>query len=172
MRRLIAVALLFTLASCKQPQRVRATAVDEDEGELRSIVHLADPKAAVQLTRGFHEVEGNSWRWTKGRFSTTLRPPEGGAKNGAYLIVKLSIAESTIKHLGGTRLTANVNGAPIEGETYTKTGDYVYRKEVPASALQPQAVPVEFALDKFLAAGQVEGRELGIIVSVIGLEAH
>jgi len=175
MRRLIAsLALLLAASSvaCKQPQRVRATAVDEDDGELRSIVHLADPKASVQLTNGFHAVEGNSWRWTKGRFSATLRPPEGGAKNGAYLIVKLSIAESTIKHLGGTRLTANVNGTAIEGESYTKTGDYVYRKDVPASALQPEAVAVEFALEKFLAAGQVEGRELGIIVSVIGLEAR
>ena len=176
MRRLIAtaVAVLFLSASisCKQPKRVRATAVDEDEGELRSIVHLADPKAMVQLTRGYHEVEGNSWRWTKGRFSATLRPPADGARKGAYLVVKLSIAESTIKHLGSVRLTANVNGTPIDGETYSKTGDYVYRKDVPASALQPEAVAVEFALDKFLAAGQVEGRELGIIVSVIGLEAR
>jgi hypothetical protein len=70
------------------------------------------------------------------------------------------------------RLSATVNGTPIDGENYSKTGDYVYRKDVPASALQPEAVAVEFALDKFLAAGQVEGRELGVIVSVIGLEAR
>jgi hypothetical protein len=176
MRRLTLALLVASVAvcsiSCKQPERVRATAVDEDEGDLRSIVHLADPRATVQLTGGFHEVEGNSWRWTKGRFSVTLRPPADGAKKGAYLIAKLSIAESTIKHLGGVRLSATVNGTPIDGENYSKTGDYVYRKDVPASALQPEAVAVEFALDKFLAAGQVEGRELGVIVSVIGLEAR
>jgi hypothetical protein len=175
MRPLIGTLLVASIAgsiSCKQPERVRATAVDQDDGELRSIVHLADPKATVQLTGGFHEVEGNSWRWTKGRFSATLRPPADGAKKGAYLIAKLSVADSTIKHLGSVRLSATVNGTPIDGESYSKTGDYVYRKDVPASALQPEAVAVEFALDKFLASGQVEGRELGIIVSVIGLEAR
>lgn len=174
MRRLTAfflcVLLLVATAACKKPKRVRATSVDDEEGVLRSVVHVADPKAAIQLTRGFHELEGNAWRWTKGKFSVTLRPPMNAAKDGAYLVVKLSIAETTIKNLGAVRLSANLNGQPVEGETYDKTGDFIYKREIPASSLQQEAVGVEFSLDKFLEAGRVEGRELGIIVHMIGLE--
>jgi hypothetical protein len=176
MRRLtaavLAVALLGCVAACNKPKRVRATVSGEDETGLRSVVHVADPKCSVQLLRGFHEIEGNAWRWTKGRFSVTLRPPYQGEKNGAYLVVRLSVAESTIKNLGPVTLTANVNGTAIPGETYSQTGDFVYKREVPASALQDEAVTVEFALDKYLAAGQVEERELGLIVALIGFEAR
>jgi hypothetical protein len=175
MWRLMAAALLAFLllaSACNKPKRVRATVSGEDETGLRSVLHVADPKSSVQLLRGFHEIEGNSWRWTKGRFSVTLRPPYQGERNGAYLVVRLSVAESTIKHLGSVTLTANVNGTAIPGETYAQTGDFLYRREVPASALQDEAVTVEFALDKFLAAGQVEERELGLIVALIGFEAR
>jgi len=176
MRRLIAVSLAAALlgsgVACNQPKRVRATVSGEDETGLRSVLHVADPKCSVQLLRGFHEIEGNSWRWTKGRFSVTLRPPYQGEKNGAYLVVRLSVAESIIKNLGPVTLTANVNGTALPGETFSQTGDYVYKREVPASALQAEAVTVEFALDKFLAAGQVETRELGLIVAMIGFEAR
>lgn len=176
MRRLTGALALLTLliasGGCKTPKRVRATSLDEEEGALRSVLHVADPKASLQLVRGFHELEGNAWRWTKGTFAVTLRPPLNANKLGAVLIVKLSVAESTIKNLGPVRLTANVNGTPIDGETYTANGDYMYKRDVPASALQGESVPVVFSLDKFLEAGKVEGRELGFIVHLIGLEAR
>ncbi|MBL8229398.1 MAG: hypothetical protein JNL98_13000 [Bryobacterales bacterium] len=175
MRRLTALCvavLMLSSAACNKPKRVRATVSGEDETGLRSVLHVADPKCSVQLLKGFHEIEGNSWRWTKGRFSVTLRPPYQGEKNGAYLVVRLSVAESIIKNLGSVTLTANVNGTALSGETYNQTGDFVYKREVPASALQAEAVNVEFALDKFLAAGQVEERELGLIVALIGFEAR
>ncbi|MCS7023375.1 MAG: hypothetical protein NZV14_01130 [Bryobacteraceae bacterium] len=167
----LALSVLLS-PSCNKPKRVRATVSGEDDTGLRSVLHVADPKCAVQLLRGFHEVEGNAWRWTKGRFAVTLRPPYQGEKHGAYLVVRLSVAESTIQRLGSVTLSANVNGHPVPSETYDRTGDFLYRREVPASALQAEAVQVEFSLDKFLAAGQVEDRELGVIVSVIGFEAR
>src|SRR5262245_8019101 len=120
--------LLPLLAACRKPRRVSATAGSEDDGELRSIVHVADPKASVQLLRGFHALEGNAWRWTQGRFAVTLRPPVNGARDGGWLVVKLAVAESVLKKYPSVRLAANVNGAPVDGETYTKTGDYLYRR--------------------------------------------
>lgn len=171
MRRLIAVLALFAAVGCNKPSRVRATASNGDDTNLRSIVQVGDPRSSIQLLRGFHEVEGNSWRWTKGKFAVTLRPPLNGERDGAYLMAKFSIAESTIKNLQEVTLSATINGVSIPGETYSKTGDYIYKKEVPAAALQSDAVTVEFLLDKYLAAGQLEGRELGIIVALIGLEA-
>jgi hypothetical protein len=169
----VLAALLFVSAGgCKKPQRVRAGAVDEAENGLRSVVSVADPQTSAQLVRGFHALESNAWRWTKGNFTVTLRPPLRADKDGAWLLLKFSMPESVLSRVGPVRLTANVNGTPIAGETYSKNGDYTFRREVPASAFHGESpVSIEFALDKFLAAGAVEGRELGIIVSMIGLEA-
>ncbi|HUQ92563.1 MAG TPA: hypothetical protein VM120_12870 [Bryobacteraceae bacterium] len=172
MRRLMLVALAASfVAGCNKPKRVRAGALDEDDSALRSMVHVADDKSFLQLGNGFHALEGNAWRWTKGRFSVTLRPPLNAEKDGAYLVLRFSLAESVVSRVHSVRLAANVNGTPVEGQTYTKNGDYIYRRHVPASALKGGAVTAEFSLDHYLQAGQLEGRELGLIVSVIGLEA-
>ncbi|MCZ2148681.1 MAG: hypothetical protein LC126_13000 [Bryobacterales bacterium] len=176
MRRLttaaIAILLLAFASGCRKPRRVRAGAADEAENAVRSVVSVADPRTSAQLVRGFHALESNSWRWTKGNFTVTLRPPLNADRDGAWLLLKFSMPEAVLNRVGPVRLTANVNGAPIEGETYSKDGDYTFRREAPASAFHgDNPVTIEFALDKFLAAGAVEGRELGIIVSMIGLEA-
>ena len=55
--------------------------------------------------------------------------------------------------------------------TYTTAGDHTYSKDVPASALNTDAVTVDFALDKFLPPGTVDQRELGIVVTSIGFES-
>lgn len=172
MRRLSAV-LLCALATtaCKTPERVRITQTQDSEPGLRSIVHVSDPQTSQQLVSGFHALEGNAWRWTKGKFSVTLRPPRNANKDGAFLVLRLSVAESTIQHLGSVTLSAKVNGTALPTETYTKNGDYTYKHEVPPAALNADAVSVEFSLDKFLEAGKVEIRELGIIVAMIGLES-
>jgi hypothetical protein len=180
MRRLTALSICFLLlgadAGCKKPKRVRATASNADEPFTpdttpRSVVHVADPKSAIQLIRGFHEVEGNAWRWTKGSFAVTLRTPANAARNGAWLVMKLAVPESVIEHTERASLAANIAGFPIPAVVYSKGGEYTYRKEVPPGALTKEAVTVEFALDRYIAPGKVEDRELGIIVSMVGLES-
>ncbi len=178
MRKLIAFAaplaaatLMLLTPGCRSRQTIQVETIEEETPSLASMVHVADPRASVQLLKGFHDVEQNAWRWTMGRFSVTLRPPAGAAEKGAYLYVKLVVPEPVIQRTKAMRLDANVEGAAIEGETYTKPGEFVFRKEVPAQALKAGAVTAVFALDQFLAAGSVEERELGIIVSSIGLEA-
>ena len=158
-------------AGCKKPVRVKADAAPDEEPGLKSVVAMADVAASMQLVRGFHALEDKSWRWTEGRFAATIRPPLHAEKNGASLFVKFTAAAPLIERVPAFTLTANVNGTAIPGETYSKVGEYVYRQNVPASALQKDAVTVEFAMDKFLAAGQVEGRELGLIVHALGLES-
>jgi hypothetical protein len=170
MRRLIlvlAVALLLT-PGCRR-QRSRATTVEEQSGVLASVVFAADPRTAIQLSKGFHDVEQNAWRWTAGQFNVVLRPPSGAAQKGATLEVKLSVPDTVIQHLKSTTLSAKVGGLALEPQTYTTAGENVYKREIPASVLTGDAVTIEFSLDKFLAAGQVEGRELGIIVLSAGL---
>src|SRR3954470_11789513 len=158
-------------AGCKRAKKTRVEATDEVGAVMESVVNVADPRASAQLLKGFHGVEGNAWRWTMGKFSVTLRPPLNAPQKGATLVVKMSIPDPVINNVKSTTLTANVNGTPIPGETYTKAGDYVYSKDVPASALTADAVTVEFALDKFLPPGAVDQRELGLVVSSIGFEA-
>src|SRR5438874_696322 len=168
---LLCAVLMAGGAGCKRAKKTRVEATDEVGAVMESVVNVADPRASAQLLKGFHGVEGNAWRWTMGKFSVTLRSPLNASQKGATLVVKLSIPEPVIKNVKSTTLTANVNGAPIPGETYSKPGDYVYSKDVPASALGADAVSVEFALDKFIPPGAVDQRELGIVVSSIGFEA-
>jgi hypothetical protein len=156
---------------CKRGKKSRVEATDEVGPVLSSVVNVADPRASVQLLKGFHDVEGNAWRWTMGKFSVTLQPPANAPQKGATLVVKMSIPEAIMSRVNSTTLTANVNGAAIPGETYTKAGDHIYSKDVPASALSADAVTVEFALDKYLPPGAVDQRELGLVVSSIGFEA-
>jgi hypothetical protein len=168
----LCAALIAGVSGCKRATKTtHVEATDESGPTLVSMVNVADPRASVQLLKGFHGVEGNAWRWTMGKFSVTLRPPLNAAQSGAKLVVKLSIPGPVMERVKSMTLTANVNGAAIPGETYTKAGDYTYSKDVPASALGADAVTVEFALDKFLAPGSLDQRELGVVVTSIGFEA-
>ena len=66
-------------------------------------------------------------------------------------------------------LSAAVEGQPLAPETYTKPGEYTYSREVPGSALAAGSVKIDFALDKFLASGEIETRELGLVVRRVAL---
>jgi hypothetical protein len=177
MRRLSAfwpVALLAAALSvaggCRRQPKAHVEATDEEAPTLSSIVHVADPRSAPQLLTGFHELEQNSWRWTMGKFSVILRPPGGAAQNGARLETKLSVPEPVIERLKTVSLTASIGDQALPAETYSKAGDYVYSRDVPASLLTGTSVVVNFALDKFLPPGQIDQRELGIVVITVGLE--
>ena len=168
---LVCALLAVAGTGCKKAKKTHVEATDEAGPTLASVVNMADTRASVQLLKGFHDVEGNAWRWTMGKFTVTLRPPLNASQKGATLVVKMNIPEAIMGKVKSTTLTANVNGVPIPGETYTKAGEYAYSKDVPASALGADAVTVEFALDKFLPPGASDQRELGVVVSSIGLEA-
>jgi len=176
MRRLILTTSLVILAAwsatgCKRQPSARVETIEEEGPSLAIMIHVADPRASVQLLKGFHEVEQNAWRWTMGRFSVTLRPPAGAAEKGARLHLKFSIPDPVILQLKSVSLSANVGGASIPSQTYTKPGEYTYSQDVPPSVLSGDAVTVDFALDKFLAPGAVDQRELGVVVSTVGFEA-
>ncbi len=163
--------LLLAPAGCKRRKRPVIKAAEEEPGMLATAVDVADPRAAVQLVRGFHDVEQKAWRWTTGKFAVTLRPPRGSSQKGATLALKFTIPEAVIAQLHSLQLSAKVNGYGVSPETYTRAGDYVYLRDVPSSALSGNAVTVDFALDKSLAPTAAEQRELGVIVSRVGFES-
>lgn len=172
MRRLTLLLCLCALLvpACKRREKARVETVEESSSGPASTVSMADPKRTSQLVKGFYDIEQNAWRWTMGKFSVTLRPPAGSAQKGAMLVVHFAVPGSVTERLKQVTLSATVNGTALPPETYSKDGEQIYRKDVPASALSGDAVTVDFSLDKFLPAGTVDQRELGVVVTSIGLE--
>jgi hypothetical protein len=175
MRRLTRLSAVFALLAivalapaCRTKRKPRAK-VSDDDGQLASVVVVADSRSAVQLVRGFHNLEGEAWRWTMKSFTVTLRPPAGAAENGAKLELKFVLPEVIINRLGAMTLSAKVNGTDLPPETFSKTGDWVYTREIPASALHGDAVTVDFAVDKAIPPSEQDSREVAIIVTSIGL---
>jgi hypothetical protein len=167
----IVLAIALALPACRPRDKVRVEPTEESLN-LKSEVHTADPDATRQLIRGFHSVEQSSWRWTHGKFSVTLQPPPNAAANGAQLYLNATVPDAVVQKLDSVTLTALLNGTPLGSATWRTPGEYTFTADVPASALGPDAVTVDFALDRFLAAGMVDARELGLIVSGIGLRSR
>jgi len=170
MRRLILAAATLALggAGChRTPPRVDTI----EDGNLppRAQIRVADPGAAAQLISGFYPPEHGSWRWTMGKFSVALGAPPAAAQKGARLTMEFTLPDTVASRRKPVTLAAAVESHPLDSETYSQAGDYVYSRDVPAEAFGAGPVKVDFALDKFLAAGEIEGRELGLIVKAVGL---
>ena len=167
---LILIAV-FAVAPAGCKRKKRAAKSEEQPTGLATMVNAADPRAAVQLVRGFHDVEQNAWRWTTGSFAVTLKPPANAAQKGATLQFKFVLPGAVIDKLKSMTLSASVNGHKLAPETYTKEGEYTYSRDVPPGALAGDAVNVEFTLDKYLPASPDDLRDLGVIMTIVGFEA-
>jgi hypothetical protein len=144
---------------------------NKDKG-MASMVNMADPNTSNQLLSGFHAVESNAWRWTMRKFVVMLKPPTGADQNGATLRLRLYIPDSEIAKIGPITLSAEVDGHQLDPQTFEKGGDFAYSRPVPADALKAPAVRVTFSLDKFQPPNPVDGRELGVVASVVGLQSR
>jgi hypothetical protein len=169
MRKAALLIILALASGCTNKDKVRVL-TEEEAPKMATMLTMADPRAPTQLLLGFYSLETGGWRWTAGHFTVILRPPRDAGQVGAMLKLKLSIPQAVLDQVKSTTLSAAVGGAALAPETYTKPGDYEYVREVPASALSSDTVKVDFALSKFLAAGVVEGRELGVIATAVGFE--
>ena len=166
------VVLLLTNCPSNEPELFTtpggASEAAVEPGELLSTVHLADPRGAPQLLKGFHTVEQGAWRWTEKVFAVALKPPS--VEPGAEVNVEftLSIAEASISRLGPLTLTATLNGSAVGSETYDQAGDYTFTKPVPSEVLASETIEALFELDKALPPTGSDLRELGVIaVSVV-----
>jgi hypothetical protein len=173
MRRLTAAIPLLALmaiasAGCRMKKQPK---VAVDDGQLSSVVTASDPRGAVQLVRGFHGVENQSWRWTMKHFTVTLRPPAGAAEKGGRLEFKFVIPDVMYNRVGDMTLSAQVNGVNLGPEKYSKAGEYVYSRDVAASALSGDAVSFDFSVDKGIPPTDADPRELALIATSIGLSA-
>jgi hypothetical protein len=162
------IAIVAVAPACRIKKKPRG-AVIEDDGQLASIVNVADPRAAVQLVRGFHGLENDSWRWTMKNFTVALRPPAGSAQSGAHLELKLTIPAAIFDKLGPVTVNARVGAIELAPETYSQAGEATYARDIPASALGGDAVSLDFSVDKAIPPSDQDARELAIIVTTVGL---
>ena len=171
-----AVALAVGMCAsvgCRREEKIQLEPTEEAPATLLSTVHAADPKSSIQLIKGFHGVEQNSWRWTMGRFAVTLKPPMGAAEQGAAVVLKFSIPDAVLQKTKTKTmtLTASVQNTTLGKQTYKSAGEYTFTADVPANLLKSEAITVDFSLDQFLSAGAVDARELGIVFVSAGLES-
>ena len=170
MRRLALLALLGAIvvapAACKRRRKVRA---EPANAQLVSVLAMNDPLTAIQLVRGFYNLEGGAWRWTMKSFAVALRPPENSAQNGARLELKLTVPGVIVDKIGAVTVSATAGGRVLKPETYSQPGDYVYARDVPAAVLSGDGVLLEFAVDKALPISGGDVRELALIATEIGL---
>jgi hypothetical protein len=172
MRRLTLLASLAIITIASSGCRIKKkseTKAAENDGELVSVINVADPRGSVQLTRGFHGLEHQAWRWTMKNFTATLRPPAGAAQKGAALELKFTIPEVMLNRVGPMTLDARVNGIDLGPQTFSSSGDFTYSRDIPPTALISDAVAIDFAVDKGLPPGDSDPRELAVIVTSVGL---
>jgi hypothetical protein len=165
---LLLIAIVAVTPACRVKKKARGTVI-EDDGQLSSIVNVADPRAAVQLVRGFHSLENDAWRWTMKNFTVALRAPAGAAQSGAHLELKFSLPAVVFDRLGPIKVNARVGAVDLAPETYSQAGDATYARDIPASALSGDTVSVDFSVDKAIPPSDKDGRELAIIVTTIAL---
>ncbi|MGA2197051.1 MAG: hypothetical protein ABSH40_17445 [Bryobacteraceae bacterium] len=166
----VLAAMLLAAAACNY-QRIPRQPTIEEAPRLASTVHMGDATAAAQLVSGFYDIEGGSWRWTQKQFAVKLRPPAQAARQGAVLDVHLTVPEPSIEALKSLTLTASVGGSTLAPETYRKAGEFIYRRDVDPRLISGDAVRIDFQLDKTIAPGASDLRELGIVVTSAGLLA-
>lgn len=165
------IVSLSVSSACKRKPRPRAEGAAEEAPVLASMIHAADPRAANQLKSGFHQVEGNAWRWTARQFAVELRPPAGAAQKGATLVLKFGIPETVIDKLKTLTVAATIKGVKLSPEAFNKAGQFTYTRDVPSNALAGDVVLVEFTLDKAVPPNAQDSRELGVVASLVGFEA-
>ncbi len=158
---------LLAPVGCKRKKHAQA---DDQPAGLATMVNAADARTSAQLVRGFYDVEQNAWRWTGPSFAAKLRTPSTAAQKGAMLELKFTVPEVVTQKVGAVTLSASVNGQKLTPETYPKSGEYTYSRDIPASALQGESATVEFTLDKYMPGTAQDVRDLGVIVTMIGFE--
>lgn len=163
---LILIPLLLASSGCKRRHSSSGQAQ-----LLASTIYAGDPNVTSHFAKGFYDVEQGAWRWTNKEFAVDLSPPLHSDQKGAQLMMKLAIPDAVIQKLTSVQLSASIQGFKLEPQTYTKAGQYTYTRDVPADKLQSDVVRIDFALDHTLPPTPTDRRQLGIIVSEVGLVA-
>jgi hypothetical protein len=157
---LILLPILLVSGGCKRHR-----------GEIASTIFAGDPAFAGHFTSGFYDPEAGAWRWTNKEFAVTLNPPLHASERGAQLAMHVSVPDASIQHSQSVQLSCSIGGLKLDPQEFSKGGDYTYVRDVPADRLQSSEVRIDFAVDHTAPPQPPDIRQLGIIVSEVGLVA-
>jgi len=161
-------ALLWAPMACKH-KKPAAQQVVQEATRVPTTVQLGDPRAAGQVISGFYDIEDSAWRWTGKQFVVELGTPIGAGGRGATLELYFTIPAVVIEKNPSITLSATVDGNVLPPETYTKPGEQFYKRDVPPSLMNADAVRVAFELDKTMTPGGADARVLGVIATKVAL---
>jgi hypothetical protein len=173
MQRRVFVLAVLPLFGCGGPaplEPVEATPGSEPPVLPLSVVHVADPRVAGQLVEGFHQLEGNAWRWTEQRFAVRLEPPPPVPFHDAALELIFTVPEVTIAALGSVTVSAALDGAALGSMTVSEPEEnIVFTCDVPPELIGTKPLLAEFSLDDAMPPNQQDGRELGVVAISVAL---
>lgn len=141
------------------------------EGDQRAFC-LAESKVlerlgSASLLSGWHQVEPGGWRWTERRFSVAFN---GVSPRMKALRLNFCLPDPLLERTGPVTLRAWVEGIALPPETYAQTGEHSYVQAVPHEVAAGATLRVEFELDKAVAAGELEKRELGLMALSVNVD--
>jgi hypothetical protein len=163
----MALLVIAGASGCRKPRPAGPQYVEEAPSELAEAVNVADPRLSVQLLRGFYDIEQRAWRWTAPEFAVALRPP---AQKPVTVFLDYVVPEIFLERTqGGATLSIKVKGQTLAPETINKAGNARLERAIPDELAAGEDLTVEFSLDKFIAGTASDERQLGLIVSGVGL---
>lgn len=170
LRRTALLAVLLVLGSSACRHRKPPVHAPE-EPKFASEISAGNPSEAGQFREGFYGIDANAWRWARKYFQVALGLPQLAPGMRVQLVLQCAIPDVVIASVKSVQLSATINGFQLEPETYKQPGDCVYMRDVPLDKLEGHSALVDFTLDKAMPPTAIEDRELGIIVSQVGLVA-
>jgi hypothetical protein len=123
---------------------------------------LVDRSLAPRLLRGWHQLEGNSWRWTSRAFAVELPQPE--QHSTATLEMDFVYPDQLKERIGKLRISARIEDTAFRELEYSSTGPHYYRIRVPEGLPDRSTVLAEFELNGAIPPDSGDIRERGIIV--------
>lgn len=133
-----------------------------------SYIATADLRAAVQLGPGWYQIEEGAWRWMGREATVYLRRPPGG---NPLFEARLYVPPNLLKTVGPTSLEILLNGGLLTREKISQPGEYVIRHSVSAEQLGGEIIRVDLKLDRAMPPSEVDKRELGAVVTALGLRS-
>lgn len=164
----LVVLLLVAGAGCKRRHHPNPSATIEEESELSNIVNVLDARDSSQLLNGFHAAESGGWRWSMKKFAVSLGPPAIVGR-GTRLEVTFTVPDVVADKMTGATLAATLGGRALGTQKIAKGGEQTLVFAVPAEALAGEGLIAQFELDRAIGPTGSDARELGVIVSRIGL---
>ena len=113
---------------------------------------------------GCYAPEG-PWRWTAGAFSFEFSPVP---LRDTVLSLSFRVTEELLKRYGSTYLTIEMAGESLGGIELNRADSQLFEVTIPAIATG--TATIHCRLSKYLRAGEIEARELGMILHSVSLE--